>query len=602
MTDLYDVSVDEASTYELQPTQFPINCTVAAKLENLTGPVILGEWHSTLVNVEHCGICGSTASENDFTYTVYNLLVIGTLLPFISLCGFVGNGLSAFVYSRPAMRRTSINLYLCALGCSDIAVIFTAIFLFFFDSIRRYSIAISVIFGHSSPIIYPAGMIAQTCSVYFTLVAGIDCFIQVCIPNGPLKRCFSDKRCVRMSIATVLAFSLLYNAPHFFEAVLLDCWHVEFQSQSVEVCPAPFRFNPTYMTLYYKYMYSIFLAVGPLFVLIVLNTCIIAFTMLKSDNKEDGEGEEESDDNFALILVVLLFISCNTVALLINVFENKLSAWLAWRINYIIDMSNLLVVFNSSFNFVIYYNFSKSFRLTFLEYFCAKKNSFSAYSTSALLPSPMIVSINESGNGNSTKHQIVPHINSSSNSNSHKSTGKKHRVITVKPKPIPGKLPKPHSKATLHPVPKDDSSDVKSETNDVKTPLMSPANCAKSKTFGSNLPAGKLTNGNAIPSTSGVVETTAHLVCICFGVNSSEHCVENFDWLVTFAALGSVANDHAAFCPKAERQWEPYLNLKLSGLFIDYYSRNQHTDSERLGGVYKAHVSAIGKRDSEEEC
>ncbi|KAI1704683.1 hypothetical protein Ddc_16056 [Ditylenchus destructor] len=101
---------------------------------------------------------------------------------------------------------------------------------------------------------------------------------------------------------------------------------------------------------------------------------------------------------------------------------------------------------------------------------------------------------------------------------------------------------------------------------------------------------------------SGVVETTARLVCICFGVNSSEHCVENFDWLVTFAALGSVANDHAAFCPKAERQWEPYLNLKLSGLFIDYYSRNQHTDSERLVGVYKAHVSAIGKRDSEEEC
>lgn len=72
-------------------------------------------------------------------------------------------------------------------------------------------------------------------------------------------------------------------------------------SQSVEVCPAPFRFNPTYMTLYYKYMYSIFLAVGPLFVLIVLNSCIIVFTMLKSDNKGDGEDGSEGDDNFALV-------------------------------------------------------------------------------------------------------------------------------------------------------------------------------------------------------------------------------------------------------------------------------------------------------------
>lgn len=70
-------------------------------------------------------------------------------------------------------------MYLCALGCSDNAVIITAIFLFFIDSIRRYSATLSVIYGQLSPVLYPAGMIAQACSVYFTLLAGIDCFIQV---------------------------------------------------------------------------------------------------------------------------------------------------------------------------------------------------------------------------------------------------------------------------------------------------------------------------------------------------------------------------------------------------------------------------------------
>lgn len=78
-----------------------------------------------------------------------------------------------------AEMRSSTNLYLCALGCSDCAVICTAIFLFCIDSIRRYSLYLSLIFGSLSPLIYPAGMTAQTCSVYFTLVAGADCFVQV---------------------------------------------------------------------------------------------------------------------------------------------------------------------------------------------------------------------------------------------------------------------------------------------------------------------------------------------------------------------------------------------------------------------------------------
>lgn len=65
--------------------------------------------------------------------------------------------------------------------------------------------------------------------------------------------------------------------------------------------------------------------------------------------------DTDSSDNVALILVVLLFISCNTIALLINIFEDILASKLDWKINYIIDFSNLLVAFNSSFNFIIYY-------------------------------------------------------------------------------------------------------------------------------------------------------------------------------------------------------------------------------------------------------
>ncbi|VDM44461.1 unnamed protein product [Toxocara canis] len=258
--------------------------------------------------------------------------------------------------------RSSTNLYLCALGCSDSAVICTAIFLFCIDSIRRYSLHLSLLFGALSPLVYPAGMTAQTCSVYFTLVAGADCFVQVCLP-ARCRSFVSQTLFVKFAVLFVVVFSVAYNIPHCFEAVVLECWHLNFQSRSLEVCPDPFRFLPTYMLIYYKYMYSLFLAVGPLAVLVILNLCIIGASVV---SKTEGGGS--SGDTIALVLVVLLFIACNVAALLLNVFEARLADFLGPQINYVVDASNLLVVFNSSFNFVIYVTFSAAFRSTLLQY------------------------------------------------------------------------------------------------------------------------------------------------------------------------------------------------------------------------------------------
>lgn len=66
--------------------------------------------------------------------------------------------------------------------------------------------------------------------------------------------------------------------------------------------------------------------------------------------------------------MVLLFIGCNVAALLLNVFEVRLGEILGPYINYVVDASNVLVVFNSSCNFVIYVTFSLAFRRTLRRY------------------------------------------------------------------------------------------------------------------------------------------------------------------------------------------------------------------------------------------
>uniref|UniRef100_A0A915CJL6 G-protein coupled receptors family 1 profile domain-containing protein n=1 Tax=Parascaris univalens TaxID=6257 RepID=A0A915CJL6_PARUN len=348
--------------YEVAEPALPAMCPHSnetfAKVQMLFAYHII-TWPNFSSCLPHCGMCQMFASDS--TYNIFNLFLIGFMLPLIGFCGLIGNGISAFIYSRHEMR-SSTNLYLCALGCSDSAVICTAIFLFCVDSIRRYSLHLSVLFGALSPLVYPAGMTAQMCSVYFTVVAGADCFVQVCLPERC--RTFVSRRIfVKCAVLFVVIFGVVYNVPHCFEAVVLECWHATFKSRSLEVCPDPFRFLPTYMLIYYKYMYSLFLAIGPLVVLVVLNLCIIGASVFSNT-----ESESSSGDTAALVLVVLLFIACNVAALLLNIFEARLAEYLGPQINYVVDASNLLVVFNSSFNFVIYVTFSGAFRTTLLEY------------------------------------------------------------------------------------------------------------------------------------------------------------------------------------------------------------------------------------------
>ncbi|KAL3982563.1 Olfactory receptor family protein [Acanthocheilonema viteae] len=348
--------MDEGGDY-LDPAVFPSDCSQSnetfTQLQLLYSQRIIA-WPNFSECLPHCEMCQIFASDS--TYIIYNLVLIGFILPLIGFCGLLGNGISAFIYCRPEMR-SSTNLYLCALGCSDCAVICTAIFLFCFDIIRRYSLHISLMFGAFSPIVYPAGMTAQTCSVYFTLMAAADCFVQVCLTDS-CRKVVSRKFFVKCMMLFIVVFSVLYNVPHCLETVVLECWHTHFESRSLEVCPDPF----SYKLIYYKYMYSIFLAIGPLIVLIILTLCIIGVSVVL---KKGGGG---SGDTIALILVVLLFIACNVAALLLNVFEVRLGEIMGPYINYIVDASNVLVVFNSSCNFAIYVTFSLAFRRTLQRY------------------------------------------------------------------------------------------------------------------------------------------------------------------------------------------------------------------------------------------
>uniref|UniRef100_A0A8R1TRZ7 G_PROTEIN_RECEP_F1_2 domain-containing protein n=2 Tax=Onchocerca TaxID=6281 RepID=A0A8R1TRZ7_ONCVO len=304
-----------------------------------------------------CGYCYdfNTTLELSKNYELYNMMVIRILLPVIGLFGLCGNGISAFIYSRKSMR-SSMNIYLCALAISDTIIILTAFLLFLIENLRYKSLLLSEIFAILTPLTFPLGLTAQSLSVFLTVTSAIDCFIMI-YSNPNYKRRFCTTSTAIKMVGMISMLALLYNSPHMFEINVIDCWNIGYAEKSIDVCPTDLRQSELYLTVYYAWMYTVVMAVGPVLVLIVLNSAIII--AFRKTLPVSGDS-----DIMALVVVVCLFITCNILPLTINFLE----LLFGYVNSYLIDLSNLIVVLNSSCNFLIYFAFGSRFRKTLKKY------------------------------------------------------------------------------------------------------------------------------------------------------------------------------------------------------------------------------------------
>ncbi|EFO12339.1 hypothetical protein LOAG_16195, partial [Loa loa] len=99
-------------------------------------------------------------------------------------------------------------------------------------------------------------------------------------------------------------FAMFYNSPHIFEINVITCWNIIHGKKSIDVCPTDLRQNQLYLTVYYVWMYSIVMAIGPVLILIILNTAIIIALRNTLSVSDDS-------NIITLVAIVCLFIACN---------------------------------------------------------------------------------------------------------------------------------------------------------------------------------------------------------------------------------------------------------------------------------------------------
>uniref|UniRef100_A0A1I8ADM5 G_PROTEIN_RECEP_F1_2 domain-containing protein n=1 Tax=Steinernema glaseri TaxID=37863 RepID=A0A1I8ADM5_9BILA len=308
-------------------------------------------------SIPFCNVC---LASTEPSYQLYNMAVSGVVLAIVGLIGLAGNFLVIVVYTSAEQKIHSTSIYLAALAASDFSMICTAMFLFVLEAWRHHGPPIlAYLYGSGAPLIFPLGAMFQTTSVYFCVAAAVDCFIAVVLPVSVKEICCTPKR-AKVTVITLTVCCFLYNIPHFFEIQAIPCIDNRFDTESLQICPTAIRMDPVYYTIYYTYMYTTFMAVGPLLLLVILNILVVSTVLTK------GAGDDS--DTVSLILVVCLFIFCNFTALLVNFLELTLYDQLKGVIIYLVDMSNLLVVINCTANFFVYLIFGASFRRTLKQF------------------------------------------------------------------------------------------------------------------------------------------------------------------------------------------------------------------------------------------
>lgn len=310
-------------------------------------------------------------SEGD---KLFRFVVHGVLLNGIGAGGLLGNALAVLVLSRPQMR-SSINCLLVGLAACDTALILTSVLLFGLSAVYPYAGALRYYYYHVcprlTPVAYPLANVAQTMSVYLTLVVTLERWVAVCHPFRAKALCTSAR--ARWYVLGTAAFALAYNAPKFFEAEVVAVG--EPGGELVYCVRADVRFRTErYVAVYIHWMYLVVMYVVPFTALAALNACIVRQVRRAQAERARLSRVQRRELGLAtmLLVVVLVFFLCNLLPLVTNAFEVFRGDQFD-SLDPLVKTSNLLVTLNSSVNFVIYVIFGEKFKRVFLKMFCAAR-------------------------------------------------------------------------------------------------------------------------------------------------------------------------------------------------------------------------------------
>ena len=303
-------------------------------------------------------------------FNLFKFIVDIFVVGFLCLVGFTGNTLSIAVM-RKERQKSTMSLLLTALAVMDNLFLLACLFYQTCLSIYTNTGHLSVC-AYGEPYVYAYGLTAQTGTIWIVVMVTMDRFVAVCKPFSAQKWC--TRRNAKMAAVGVATFSILYNLPRWFE---MGTSEKIGKDGTVEIIPV---MNPLFDDYYYAMIYRgicyiIFMHTIPLSTILILNIKMI-LAVRYSNKRHAHLSRDQNNENNAtvmLIMVVTIFLLCETPAAVANILSSVDMHVPEMTIKYMFVITNMLVTLNSSTNFIIYCLFGRRFRRHCLELLCPGK-------------------------------------------------------------------------------------------------------------------------------------------------------------------------------------------------------------------------------------
>ncbi|KAK2155951.1 hypothetical protein LSH36_226g05006 [Paralvinella palmiformis] len=316
----------------------------------------------------------STPHCNLYAFII-NTVVIGT----VCIVGLLGNVTSFVVFWLDKVKTSSSFLFQ-ALSVIDSVLLILVFPLYCVTTFAEYTALLPSyysVYPFVLVYIYPCAFVAQTATIWVTVLVGVNRYIAVCKPYQAPRLCTVVQ--ARKQLAVVLCFAIFYNIPKFFEGKIEWKTAENNGTRDAHAMHTAMGLNKMYNIVYSNIFYTIFLLSLPLLILTVLNIRLInALNALKRKRAEMQSLRQQQDNNVTLVLVVVIivFTVCQVPALVNQILWNTLpnSARDCGGFQfYFRPLSNTLVIFNSAVNFFIYLFFNTRFKQVLKSFFCKEK-------------------------------------------------------------------------------------------------------------------------------------------------------------------------------------------------------------------------------------
>ncbi len=282
--------------------------------------------------------------------------------------------------------KTATPFLLVSLEVADTLFLVTVLILRVLTSIHTFTgwlEDLMRIFPYIGTYVWPFALITECATIYLTLLVTVNRYISVCRPYEASDLCSIYH--ARRHVCWVVLFCIVYNLPRFFEYKVIPYVNPATGRPGIRSWPSTLGENIYYQIIYSNVLYFLVMFLVPLITLIILNYKLIKAlretkkkrNQLLSHHRDNHHSNKSEDDiTLILIVVVLVFVICQTPALITQSLFSFLSGHkriCPQPFFFYERISDLMVVANSSMNFIIYCFCSRKFRQILVQLLCKKK-------------------------------------------------------------------------------------------------------------------------------------------------------------------------------------------------------------------------------------